>query len=153
MDYVRVNVFRDDVYIDYLDGSKLLIEGARFNIARVASIEADKVFLEIVHSEGEEPYKPEEKITRRQKWLTKYGVHRWPRDRSPRGGRTEEQKERSLVVKEKRRREEPSAPAEKNRAGGNTKMAFLKSAKRAGEAVARSRKKGRQTEGLSSPRM
>lgn len=97
-----VIAFRDDVIINHHDGSRTFKDGVRFNICRVANIKDSKVYLEIIHSEGEDAFEKEEHIYRSLKWLGRYGIQRWPRDCSPTKRVTLEQKEKGTKLKEDR---------------------------------------------------
>jgi len=95
-----VIAFRDDLIINNRDGSRTYKDGVRFNICRVANIKDSKAYLEVIHSEGEEPYDNEERICRALKRLSKYGVQRWPRQHSPTERVTLEQKEKGKKIKQ-----------------------------------------------------
>ena len=97
-----VIAFRDDVIINHHDGSRTFKDGVLFNICRVANIKDSKAYLEIIHSEGEEPYEKEEHIYRSLKWLSRYGIQRWPRDHSPTKRVSLEQKEKGDKLKQER---------------------------------------------------
>lgn len=97
-----VVAFRDDVIINNLDGSRTFKNGVRFNICRVANIKDGKAYLEVIHSEGEEPYDNEAHIYRSLKWLSRYGVQRWPREHSPTERVSLEQKEKGDKIKQDR---------------------------------------------------
>ena len=71
--------WRDDVIIRHRDNSKTFKNGVRLVIARVCNQIDDKLFLEVIHSEGETPLKKDDKIKRTLDWLAKYGVYRFPR--------------------------------------------------------------------------
>ena len=131
--------FRDDVFYEHRTGSKIRMQGVRLIIARVASIDGEKAFLEIVHSEGEEAYSPETKITRKIKWLSQYGVQRWPRNHGPQDRLTEEQKELSREMKEKRQTARSSSGTASKGSGG--KRGFLKAAAKSCQTAFRGRKK------------
>jgi hypothetical protein len=94
--------FRDDVIHNHDDGSRTFRDGVRFNISRVANIKDDKAFLEIIHSEGEEPFEKDEHIYRSLKWLGRYGIQRWPREHSPTARVTPEQYEEGEKLKQER---------------------------------------------------
>lgn len=94
--------FRDNVRYELPDYSTLYKKAARFNIARVANIAENNIYLEIIHSEGEAPFLTEERIKMGREWLFQYGLYRWPRSHSPTENVTPEQKERGRVLKEKR---------------------------------------------------
>lgn len=97
-----VIAFRDDVITGHRDGSRTFKDGVRFNICRVANIKDGKVYLEVIHSEGEEAYNNEEHIYRSMKWLSRYGVQRWPREHSPTERVPLEQKEKGDKIKQDR---------------------------------------------------
>jgi len=75
--------FRDNVRYDMPDRSALYTKASRFIIARIAGIVDNDVYLEVIHSEGENALFPEDKIRRGKGSLFQYGLYRWPRDRCP----------------------------------------------------------------------
>jgi hypothetical protein len=121
-----VIAFRDDVAIEYPDGSKRYIKGTRFIIGRIAGITEDNVYIEVIHSEGQEAYLPEEKIYRTARWLCRYGVYRWPRCISPTEGLTEDQIKQHDADKERRQKEnKPLTNNDHKRFEGDAKKDFL----------------------------
>lgn len=97
-----VIAFRDDVINYNRDGSRTIKNAARFNICRVANIKDSRVYMEVIHSEGVEAIEAQELIHRAIEWLCRYGVKRWPRERSPTDRVTPKQREKGKTLKEER---------------------------------------------------
>lgn len=123
-----VIAFRDDVIISHQDGSRTFKDGVRFNICRVANIKDGKAYLEIIHSEGEEPYENEEHIYRSIKWLSRYGIQRWPREHSPTERVSVEQQAQGDKIK--REREANKNKTQSSSGGGLCSSAFNRKQKR-----------------------
>lgn len=122
-----VIAFRDDLIINNRDDSRTFKNGVRFNICRVAGINDSKAYLEVIHSEGEEPFEQEEHIYRSLKWLGRYGIQRWPREHSPTERVTTEQKQKGEKIRQEREGENTAGG---DRSGGLCSSAFNAKRKR-----------------------
>lgn len=112
--------FRDNVCVERPNGEDTYHRGVRFIIARVARIDGDRIYLEVAHSEGEEPIDPSSKIRRRMQWLTQFGVVRWPRNHGPTQHLTDKQIQRSKEIKAEREKKAQKAGGTGSSGGGTS---------------------------------
>lgn len=76
--------YRDDVvYHHRTNGSRTIHDAARLVIGRICTIEEDDVYLEVIWSEGERPFKAYDRITTSLERIGQYGCYRWPRFNEP----------------------------------------------------------------------
>lgn len=132
--------FRDNVTAHLPDGATLHRKAARFVIARIANLENNTVYMEVIHSEGYGLLQKEELIKRDMAEMLKYGVYRWPRcGRSPRRNVTPEQRARGDKLKEKRKERANSSRfySAGRGSGGACSCAFARASKRGRQSKTR----------------